>query len=201
MPQNRPCATVAACRAFSRRLDRRRSVRPRVPSFSTCAFPGGTEAWSPCSSSFASRAACWTCSIPKWRASRHQGVICHTFDRASGVVRCLLSAPFLVEAAGVARVALGSRRRRPGSGDLLVLAPATLGTSRLSLLVRQPQLPNSGEHAAQHVGALLERIGLSDRTPPTQRVQRALPFARPRDSVGAAQECTAAPRGALVGGQ
>jgi hypothetical protein len=88
-----------------------------------------------------------------------------------------LSPPFLVEAAGVARVALRSRRRLPRSGDLLAVALTTLRTSRLSLLLRQRQLPNSGEHAAQNVGALLEGNGSSDPTPPTQQAQRDVPCA------------------------
>jgi hypothetical protein len=52
-PRRHPSASAVACRAFSRRLDRRRSVRLPVPLSSTCAFPSGNEDCSPCSSSFA----------------------------------------------------------------------------------------------------------------------------------------------------
>jgi hypothetical protein len=48
-PLSRPSATVAACRAFSRSLGRRRSAhRPDLVT-STYAFPDGSEACSPCS--------------------------------------------------------------------------------------------------------------------------------------------------------
>jgi hypothetical protein len=46
-PPSHPSATAAACRAFSRSVDRSRSVRLPVPCTSTCASQGGNEARSP----------------------------------------------------------------------------------------------------------------------------------------------------------
>jgi hypothetical protein len=85
-PLSHPSATVAARRAFFRRLGRCTSVRLPVPLSSMCASPGGTEAWSPCSSpSLSGRMP--TCSVAKRPTNSHPGVICHTFIASTGFRR------------------------------------------------------------------------------------------------------------------
>jgi hypothetical protein len=116
-----------------------------------------------------------TCSGAKRPANSHPRVIP---SHPHGAHR-------LLPTAAIPAIPGGSRRSAASDSPLaplrrarrrfLVLALATLGTSRLSLVFRQRQLTDSGEHAAQHHGAFFPgslrptlRLALSCRNNKTQ---------------------------------
>jgi hypothetical protein len=95
---------LAACRAFSRRPDKCKSVRSPVPLSSTRAFPRCSEPWSTCLSSFSPRVSLRPRGSSVDGAARDHGVVTRWSCRAHRDRR---------DAGSRGRLALRTRARRP----------------------------------------------------------------------------------------
>jgi hypothetical protein len=134
---------MAACRAFSRRPDKCKSVRLPVPLSSTRAFPRCSGPWSTCLSSFSPRMSLRPRGSPVDATARDHGVVTRRSCRAHRDRR---------DAGSRGRLASRTRARRP-------LYACTPGVSK-SCASAESQCPSLG--AAEQVGRARANEGGAD---------------------------------------